>query len=48
VEVFDALLYKGIIVRPVAEYGLPRHVRVTVGLDAENDQFLNALSDVLG
>ena len=48
VEVFDALLYKGIIVRPVAEYGLPRHLRVTVGLNAENDQFLNALSDVLG
>lgn len=46
--VFQALLREGVIVRPVAEYGLPDHLRVTVGLPAENARFLDALSRVLG
>ena len=44
VEVFDALLQQGVIVRPIAEYGLPNHVRVSIGLPIENDRFLAALS----
>ncbi|MEQ8859230.1 MAG: histidinol-phosphate transaminase [Pseudomonadales bacterium] len=47
-EVYEALLREGVIVRPVAEYGLPRHLRVTVGLPGENARFLEALSRVLG
>ena len=35
------------IVRPVANYGLPRHLRVTVGLPAENARFLAALEAAL-
>ena len=46
-EVFDALLHKGVIVRPVAEYGMPGYLRVTIGLPAENERFLGALSEVL-
>jgi len=46
--IFQALLREGVIVRPVAEYGLPRHLRVTVGLAAENARFLEALRRVLG
>lgn len=46
-EVFDAMLHRGVIVRSVAEYGLPRHLRVTVGLTTQNDRFLTALADVL-
>ncbi len=46
-EVFDALLHEGVIVRPVAEYGLPNHLRVTVGTSEENVRFLDALSRVL-
>jgi histidinol-phosphate aminotransferase len=46
--VFQALLREGVIVRPVAEYGLPRHLRVTVGLAGENARFLEALRRVLG
>ncbi|GAB4445435.1 MAG: histidinol-phosphate transaminase [Rhodocyclaceae bacterium] len=42
------LLERGIIVRPIANYGLPRHLRVTVGLDSENQRFLQALADALG
>lgn len=46
-DVFNALLHKGVIVRPIGEYGLPRHLRVTIGLPAENERFLDALSGVL-
>jgi histidinol-phosphate aminotransferase len=39
---FDALLRKGIIVRPVLNYGLPEHLRVTLGTPEQNDRFLTA------
>jgi histidinol-phosphate aminotransferase len=39
---FEALLRKGIIVRPVANYGLPEHLRVTLGTVEQNDRFLTA------
>ncbi|MFA5626836.1 MAG: histidinol-phosphate transaminase [Thiohalomonadaceae bacterium] len=45
---FDALLREGVIVRPVANYGMPDHLRVTVGLPQENERFLVALTKVLG
>jgi histidinol-phosphate aminotransferase len=46
-SVSRALLRMGIIVRPVANYGLPEWIRVTVGLAAENSRFLAALSAVM-
>lgn len=46
-DVYSRLLQAGIIVRPVANYGLPRHLRVTVGLEDENKRFLAALEQVL-
>jgi histidinol-phosphate aminotransferase len=46
--VFDGLLREGVIVRPVAGYGLPEWLRVTIGLPAENARFLAALAKVLG
>lgn len=42
-----ALLKLGIIVRPVASYGLPQHIRVSIGLPEENAAFLVALKQVL-
>jgi histidinol-phosphate aminotransferase len=39
---FDALLRRGIIVRPVANYGLTEHLRVTLGTREQNDRFLSA------
>ena len=45
--VYQALLREGVIVRPVGAYGLPRHLRVSVGLDAENRRFVQALERVL-
>ncbi len=44
---YAQLLQAGVIVRPVANYGMPRHLRVTVGTEAENARFLQALEQVL-
>jgi len=41
--VFQKLLRKGVIVRPLANYGMPDHLRVTIGLPSENARFLEAL-----
>jgi histidinol-phosphate aminotransferase len=46
--VYQRLLREGVIVRPVAGYGMPDHLRVTVGLPQENDRFLAALEKALG
>ena len=46
--VFENLLRAGVIVRPVANYGLPAWLRVTVGLAHENARLLAALPAALG
>jgi histidinol-phosphate aminotransferase len=46
-EVDQALLREGCIARPIANYGLPNHLRVTIGLPQENARFLEALGRVL-
>ena len=46
--VYEKLLRQGVIVRPVAGYGLPEHLRVTIGLPDENRRFLVALKSALG
>jgi len=43
--VYDALLRKGVIVRPFGN--LPNGLRVTVGNPGENDRFVRALTEVL-
>ncbi|MFQ5586777.1 MAG: pyridoxal phosphate-dependent aminotransferase, partial [Thermodesulfobacteriota bacterium] len=47
-EVYEALLRKGIIVRPMESYGLPDYIRVTVGLPKENRRFLETFRAVMG
>jgi histidinol-phosphate aminotransferase len=46
--VYQRLLRQGVIVRPVSGYGMPDHLRVTIGLPEENDRFLAALENALG
>ncbi len=42
-DVYKRLLRRGVIVRPVAGYQLPEHLRITIGTPAENERFLAAL-----
>lgn len=42
-----ALQADGVVVRPVANYGLPEHLRVSVGTEAQNRRFLRALKAAL-
>jgi histidinol-phosphate aminotransferase len=46
-RVYDSLLREGVIVRPIAGYGMPEHLRVTVGLPEHNVRFLAALERAL-
>nr|WP_246480921.1 histidinol-phosphate transaminase [Motiliproteus sediminis] len=46
--VYQALLHAGVIVRPVGNYEMPRHLRVSIGLEAENEACLAAFKQVLG
>ncbi|OYY13016.1 MAG: aminotransferase [Polynucleobacter sp. 35-46-11] len=41
------LLKRGIIVRPVGNYGLPQWLRISIGLPEENAAFITALKDIL-
>ena len=44
---YEALLRKGVIVRPVANYEMPNHLRISIGTQAENQFFLEALAETL-
>jgi histidinol-phosphate aminotransferase len=46
-EFFDRLLRQGVIVRPLASFGAPEAIRVTVGTAEENAIFADALGHVL-
>lgn len=43
-----ALLQQGVIVRPIAGYGMPHWLRVSIGLPEENERFIAALRRALG
>ncbi|MGE5639462.1 MAG: histidinol-phosphate transaminase [Clostridia bacterium] len=43
-DVYKRLLRRSVIVRPIAGYGLPEHLRVTIGTAEENEKFLAALA----
>jgi histidinol-phosphate aminotransferase len=45
--IYQDLLRQGVIVRPVANYQMPCHLRVTVGLSQQNSFFLQALEKAL-
>ncbi|GAA5161241.1 histidinol-phosphate transaminase [Viridibacterium curvum] len=42
------LLKQGVIVRPIGGYGMPEWLRVSIGTQAENARFLEALAKALG
>ena len=47
-RVYRRLLERGVIVRPLSNYGLARHLRVTTGRPEHNERFLEALAAVVG
>jgi histidinol-phosphate aminotransferase len=44
----EKLLRQGVIVRPIAGYGMPEWLRVTIGTEPENRRFLQALETARG
>ncbi len=47
VKVNEELLKKGIILRPILNYGFKSHLRISVGLPAENERAIQALKQIL-
>jgi histidinol-phosphate aminotransferase len=45
--IYDGMLRQGVIVRPVGNYGLPNHLRLTIGTAEQNQRMLAALGDAL-
>ena len=47
-RIYEQLLRGGVIVRPIGGYGLPRHLRISIGLPEQNDRLLKLLGALLG
>jgi histidinol-phosphate aminotransferase len=45
--VYEDMLRQGVIVRPVGAYGLPQHLRITIGTASQNTRMLAALEHAL-
>ena len=45
---YRRLLELGVIVRPIANYDMAEYLRVSIGLESENEKFLSALAQALG
>jgi histidinol-phosphate aminotransferase len=45
---YERLLREGVIVRPMAGFGLPNHVRITIGTAEENERLVKALERLQG
>ena len=45
--VYDAMLRRGVIVRPVANYAMPNYLRVTIGTAEQNRRFIASLADAV-
>ena len=46
-DIFESLLQKGVIVRPIELYDMPNFIRVTIGNRTENNIFLEKFKEVL-
>jgi histidinol-phosphate aminotransferase len=45
-ESYELLLREGVIVRPLGGFGLPEHVRITIGTAKENEKLVKALQRI--
>ena len=46
-KIYELMLTEGVIVRPVGNYGLPEHLRITVGLPSENQKVIATLRKII-
>ncbi|MCF6194711.1 MAG: aminotransferase class I/II-fold pyridoxal phosphate-dependent enzyme, partial [Kangiellaceae bacterium] len=46
--IYEKLLRKGVIVRPVGNYNMPNHLRVSIGLEQENQKYIDVLKEIIG
>ncbi|MBS0386885.1 MAG: histidinol-phosphate transaminase [Proteobacteria bacterium] len=46
-QVYEQMLRGGVIVRPIGGYGLPHHLRISIGLPEQNDRMLKLLGSLL-
>src|SRR5690625_567649 len=46
-DLFEQLLYKGIIIRPCAPWGLPEYARITIGTKEQNDKLIYDLKNMV-
>ena len=46
-QIYQQMLKKGVIVRPMNSYGFPNYIRITVGLEEENQRLVASLADSL-
>jgi len=47
-QVYRRLLELGVIVRPIGNYAMPDYLRVSIGLESQNQKFLSAIKQILG
>ena len=45
--IYQALMKTGIIVRSVANYGMPNPLQISIGLESENVRFINGLTKIM-
>ncbi len=45
--IYEALLREAVIVRPIANYGLPNHLRISISTPEDNQRCLDALDKVM-
>ncbi|AMM41630.1 histidinol-phosphate aminotransferase [Candidatus Desulfofervidus auxilii] len=46
VEIYESLLKKGIIVRPLTNYHLPEYIRISIGKPEENQTFIEFFKEI--
>ncbi len=47
ITIYEKLLRKGVIVRPIANYDMPTWLRITVGNEKQNQRVLSALDEII-
>ena len=47
IEIYENLLKSGVIVRPISDYDMPNHLRITIGLEHENTKFIEELEKIM-